>query len=687
MPYYVYRPLNSPTTIRLLQIVALCNKAELSKRDTQREPRESDFLFTLVHTTIEDAPPYEALSYVWGKTTREEVLKVGEGTRLGVTSSVKDALPQIAYHCKTGYLWIDQVCINQEDLDERSHQVSLMGDIYSGSMRVIVWLGVIVGITDRLREILNAAGQHHLQQTRRPTEEELKPLRTRIRGLCDRSRRQLDASVLLQEFRDILGMAWFTRAWVFQEAVLGPSTEFIICAQIAYPVVSNMEQSLEEGRANARSMVAQHWTARKWRTKATVVSLPGMYWTFACLSDLHSRQTHTKEGVRTGKGCRTLVEMYHRWAEKHYSLGKEFYVPFEGILSKVVHGAQTSNELDRLYAFFGLNSMCAIKLQPNYKHTFDKATFSTTVSIIKGTSSLDIFETVPRKWTHTLPMLAAPSWAPDLRYEQIVIPFQKTHAEGWSWDEEEGKWLETDGKWVQADSWTRDENKHLNRITPSDRELSRTWHVPNHNRRMYPWRGLCDETYLRCPGKALDIVETKIGGQKLYNDNESDLQNLLMMANEAWARDCGFQRSNRDDILVALNADSHCKPSSETFLHPITPEELIDHDQTEQRMMKPGVRFKAAISPPVVDPLNTSIIMQGRRLWTTTEGRFATSSHLEPGDIICVLHGCSNPVALRRERFSVYKVLGTCYLEGWMDPWSNEKVYWEEEDADHFLLI
>jgi hypothetical protein len=37
-------------------------------------------------------------------------------------------------------LWIDAICINQADLDERKQQVQLMRDVYSGASRVVVWL-------------------------------------------------------------------------------------------------------------------------------------------------------------------------------------------------------------------------------------------------------------------------------------------------------------------------------------------------------------------------------------------------------------------------------------------------------------------------------------------------------------------------------------------------------------------
>jgi hypothetical protein len=39
------------------------------------------------------------------------------------------------------YLWIDAICINQEDLQERTNQVKMMGDIFENAFQVLVWLG------------------------------------------------------------------------------------------------------------------------------------------------------------------------------------------------------------------------------------------------------------------------------------------------------------------------------------------------------------------------------------------------------------------------------------------------------------------------------------------------------------------------------------------------------------------
>lgn len=45
-------------------------------------------------------------------------------------------------------MWADAVCINQKDLEERSHQVALMGDIYSGAGEIFIWLGNSISEAD-----------------------------------------------------------------------------------------------------------------------------------------------------------------------------------------------------------------------------------------------------------------------------------------------------------------------------------------------------------------------------------------------------------------------------------------------------------------------------------------------------------------------------------------------------------
>ncbi|CAG9974630.1 unnamed protein product [Clonostachys byssicola] len=84
--------------------------------------------------------PYEALSYTWGGNDKPETI-VANGKRLAVTINLYQALNHLRQlHCDR-ILWIDALCIDQENSRERNHQVSQMTDIYKNADSVIYWLG------------------------------------------------------------------------------------------------------------------------------------------------------------------------------------------------------------------------------------------------------------------------------------------------------------------------------------------------------------------------------------------------------------------------------------------------------------------------------------------------------------------------------------------------------------------
>ncbi|KAI1503912.1 heterokaryon incompatibility protein-domain-containing protein [Biscogniauxia marginata] len=89
-------------------------------------------------------PKYYALSYVWGDDSIRRTITVN-GQPFQITNNLHEALHQFRQFPEHGYLdnyfWVDAICINQEDLDERSHEVSRMMEIYRSSLQVLVWLG------------------------------------------------------------------------------------------------------------------------------------------------------------------------------------------------------------------------------------------------------------------------------------------------------------------------------------------------------------------------------------------------------------------------------------------------------------------------------------------------------------------------------------------------------------------
>jgi hypothetical protein len=102
------------------------------------EPRlaASDVFRTIARFTWGD---YTAISYTWGSPEETKTITIN-GMPVTVGKNLAAALDCLRSNpmCK---IWIDAVCINQDDVDERNAQVMRIRQIFSQSMAVTIWLG------------------------------------------------------------------------------------------------------------------------------------------------------------------------------------------------------------------------------------------------------------------------------------------------------------------------------------------------------------------------------------------------------------------------------------------------------------------------------------------------------------------------------------------------------------------
>ena len=114
------------------------------------------------HFPLASAPHYTALSYMWGDPARARLL-VANGKRLGITRNLEAFLLEVVNrrhraHDSTGWplgwFWIDAVCINQDDLAERSRQVVRMLEIFDNSRTIVIWLGEAWDGSDEAMELI-----------------------------------------------------------------------------------------------------------------------------------------------------------------------------------------------------------------------------------------------------------------------------------------------------------------------------------------------------------------------------------------------------------------------------------------------------------------------------------------------------------------------------------------------------
>ena len=178
---------------------------------------------------LKDAPlvPYEAISYVWGPQEPLYDLLCGDVNPrlLRVGPNLRDALLHLRFHPSINtnprVLWVDRICINQDDIEERASQVQLMHAVYRRCRQALVWLGMDDSNTE---EAFECARFIHKNDFERETPwESMALFRSPAVSFPD-LRNYLS---LLAKLTD---RPWFERAWTFQEVIL-PSTVSLVCGR------------------------------------------------------------------------------------------------------------------------------------------------------------------------------------------------------------------------------------------------------------------------------------------------------------------------------------------------------------------------------------------------------------------------------------------------------------------------
>ncbi|THV51616.1 hypothetical protein BGAL_0105g00010 [Botrytis galanthina] len=91
---------------------------------------------------LSNNPQYEALSYCWGESNETVDIEVAGNPR-SITTNLQAALRHLRLPNRKRSVWIDQLCVNQDDNEERLSQVHLMYNVYSQCNRCLAWLGEI----------------------------------------------------------------------------------------------------------------------------------------------------------------------------------------------------------------------------------------------------------------------------------------------------------------------------------------------------------------------------------------------------------------------------------------------------------------------------------------------------------------------------------------------------------------
>ncbi|KAL4725655.1 hypothetical protein ACLX1H_007805 [Fusarium chlamydosporum] len=189
-------------------------------------------------TPLRQALPFYVLSHSWGAESRTIPVVMDEKL-IYVTPNISALLARLQTAIKDAELdsssalfWIDSICINQEDISERSRQVAAMGKIYSRSIRTLVWLGPQLGSLSTAWQLIDQI--YETSELEDATQSTLPVL-----GMTESTINLLEGSPVDLEpwiqLWHLLHLSWFSRIWVVQEVVLSPQDPIILHGILTYP--------------------------------------------------------------------------------------------------------------------------------------------------------------------------------------------------------------------------------------------------------------------------------------------------------------------------------------------------------------------------------------------------------------------------------------------------------------------
>ncbi|KAI7089654.1 hypothetical protein KC356_g2306 [Hortaea werneckii] len=234
---YAYQPLDKESLqIRLLTVYPAT------------DPSEVPVKCSLWHANLgqEPKPDHETISYTWGRSKECKTVMLDD-CPLNVPVSAERAIRRMRLQDQSRVLWIDAICINQDDKNEKNHQVGIMAEIYSSASQGLIWLeGEAEASTEKALESINAACAEACAETN-----DFRDLYAKVRGdigttrLPDPLPFAPNFAALTRFFR----RPWFGRRWVIQEALLAPSSLCIIGDLEATRIVLAMWELSENKQA------------------------------------------------------------------------------------------------------------------------------------------------------------------------------------------------------------------------------------------------------------------------------------------------------------------------------------------------------------------------------------------------------------------------------------------------------
>lgn len=204
---FKHQPLQDPSTeLRYLYLLPRTHNIDIDGQTVVRCELLSD--------ANEQGPSYAGLSYTWGDAQIRRPIIVGDKV-FHATENLAVALEHLQEEDKTITFWIDAICIDQSNSNEKSVQVQRMGDVFASAVMVIAWIGPVADDSDlALEELEKYCEDYDLPSFK---------LWTDLHS-------ERFATLPFASIKALLARPWFKRVWVGQEVALNEQVIFV-CGQ------------------------------------------------------------------------------------------------------------------------------------------------------------------------------------------------------------------------------------------------------------------------------------------------------------------------------------------------------------------------------------------------------------------------------------------------------------------------
>ncbi|KAF2826635.1 HET-domain-containing protein [Ophiobolus disseminans] len=340
---YTYKPLDKSAEIRIVVLQAAphfesplairlqhCDLAERLQDD--KEELDEDWTEHIRRQELAKSQwtGYEAVSYAWGTEAATVVLEVLDDeapATLMIRPNVETMLKHLRSKTNDRCLWIDAICINQQDDREKERQVQFMGKIFSSAKAVLAWLGASTDALEKCDQLF--------RDLRRAVASQVE----------DGHGSMIDAQVL----QDLLARPWFRRRWIVQEVLLAREA-IVVCGNhtIDFMIFVNSVWKLtQEGRHDwlPADVVRKLCTVYRFRQsffyrgRAAILALLVVFHAAECADDRD--RIYALDGITDWKIPVSYLDpaegIYLRYAATHIEYGNSALLNCSGAFRSSTH--------------------------------------------------------------------------------------------------------------------------------------------------------------------------------------------------------------------------------------------------------------------------------------------------------------------------------------------------------------